>query len=159
MRGPWADAGRSWAPTWIWLPVYADLGLRALYIGDEAIIDAASFSLTGRRMRNVRQAVSGTRNAGVRTQILREAELDPRLRRALLDVAAAQRREFREFGFSMALGDMLTGAHPDCLLVVCRDRPGSRSPSSATFPVGKNTRFRSTRCAGCLAPLAACTGA
>jgi lysyl-tRNA synthetase class 2 len=75
-------------------------------------------------MRNVRQAVSRTRNAGVRTQILREAELDPRLRRALLDVAAAQRREFREFGFSMALGDVLTGAHPDCLLVVCRDRTG-----------------------------------
>jgi lysylphosphatidylglycerol synthetase-like protein (DUF2156 family) len=61
---------------------------------------------------------------GVRTQILREGELDRELRRALLDVAAAQRREFREFGFSMALGDVLTGAHPGCMLVVCRDRAG-----------------------------------
>ena len=49
--------------------LYARLGLRALYIGDEAVIDVPSFTLNGRHMRNVRQAVSRSRNAGVTTRM------------------------------------------------------------------------------------------
>ena len=34
-------------------------GLRALELGDEAVLDIDEFSLEGRAMRNVRQMVSG----------------------------------------------------------------------------------------------------
>lgn len=106
------------------LPIYRELGLRALYIGDEAIIDVAGFTLEGRRMRNARQAVNRSRNAGVTTELIREGDLDPVLREALLDVAASQRGDFREFGFSMALGDLLSGEDRDCLIVVSRGPDG-----------------------------------
>ncbi|HET6213170.1 MAG TPA: phosphatidylglycerol lysyltransferase domain-containing protein [Micromonosporaceae bacterium] len=106
------------------LPLYQRMGLRAIYIGAEAVINVDRYSLDGRRMRNVRQAVHRARNAGATTQILPERELDPALRRTLLGVASAQRAEHREFGYFMALGDLLTGAYPDCLIVVCRDRTG-----------------------------------
>jgi len=55
--------------------LYTRLGLRALYIGDEAVIDVPSFTLNGRHMRNVRQAVSCSRNAGVTTRMCREADI------------------------------------------------------------------------------------
>lgn len=103
---------------------YEALGLRTLYVGDEAVVPVAGFSLTGRRMRNVRQAVARTRRAGVRTSICRENELSRHLRRELLAVAAAQRGSAREFGFSMTLGDLLSGECSRCLVVVARDATG-----------------------------------
>ena len=106
------------------LPMYRSMGLRALYIGDEAIVDVAAFGLAGRRMRNARQAVNRSRNAGLTTEMLREGDVDPDLRQVLLDLAAKARVGQREFGFSMALGDLLTGEYPDCRIVVCRDRTG-----------------------------------
>lgn len=106
------------------LPLYRDHGLRSLYIGDEAIIDVPGFTLEGRRMRNARQGVNRSRNAGVTTRILRERELDPVLREALLDVAATQRGDFREFGFSMALGELLSGEDRDCVIAVSRGADG-----------------------------------
>lgn len=103
---------------------YRALGLRALYIGDEAVIEVGEFGLAGRRMRNARHAVNRSRNFGVTTELWREGELDDVLRRQLLAVAEVQRRDLPELGFSMALGDLLTGDHPDCLVIVCRDRAG-----------------------------------
>jgi lysyl-tRNA synthetase class 2 len=106
------------------LPRYQALGLHGLYFGDEAIVDVARFALAGRRMRNVRQAVSRTRNAGISTDLHREAELSPPLRADLLAIAAAQRGAGREFGFSMTLGSLFSGDHPHCLVVVARERGG-----------------------------------
>ncbi|MGI5201238.1 phosphatidylglycerol lysyltransferase domain-containing protein [Spirillospora sp. CA-108201] len=45
------------------LTLYRRFGMHVLYSGDEAIIDVAAFSLTSRRMRNVRQAVDRSRNS------------------------------------------------------------------------------------------------
>ncbi|TML54052.1 MAG: DUF2156 domain-containing protein, partial [Actinobacteria bacterium] len=39
-------------------PLWAQLGLRSLYLGDEAIVETASFSLEGRAIRKVRQSVT-----------------------------------------------------------------------------------------------------
>jgi lysyl-tRNA synthetase class 2 len=117
-------ARSGWRPAMVGVredrvPTYEVLNLHALYIGDEAVIDVQAFGLAGRVMRNVRQAVNRTYHAQLRTQILREGELSPGLREDLLAIAAAQRGEFREFGYSMALGDLLTGEHPDCLIILC----------------------------------------
>jgi hypothetical protein len=39
-------------------PTYEQLGLHSLYMGDEAIVETAAFSLEGRAIRKVRQSVS-----------------------------------------------------------------------------------------------------
>jgi lysyl-tRNA synthetase class 2 len=106
------------------LPIYEQLELRAIYIGDEAVVDVQTFALTGRAMRNVRQAVNRTHRAELSTEISREGDLDPRLREELLEIDAAQRGEAREFGYSMALGDLLSGQDPDLLVIVCRESGG-----------------------------------
>lgn len=104
------------------LPLFTHHGLRALYIGDEALLDVSTFSLAGRAMRNARQAVSRSHNAAITTQILREGAVGHALAYELFRIASAQHGNAREYGFSMALGDLLSGDHPDCVLVVARDR-------------------------------------
>lgn len=99
-------------------------GLKSVGIGDEVLLDVGEFSLASRRMRNVRQAVARTHNAGVRTRIVREGDLAPALRTELAEVSARWLRGSRERGFSMILDGLLTGAHPDCLLVIATDRAG-----------------------------------
>jgi len=122
-------ADRGLAPAvigarWDHVVLYARLGLRSLYIGDEAVIDVPSFTLDGRRMRNARQAVSRSRNAGISTRMYREADIAADLRRQLLAVDQAQHGDARETGFSMALGDLLNGVYPDCQVIVAIDRSG-----------------------------------
>jgi lysyl-tRNA synthetase class 2 len=73
-------------------------------------------------MRNVRQAVARTYNSGVTTTIVREGDLAAALRAELAEVSARWLRGSRERGFSMMLDGLLTGAHPDCLLVIACDR-------------------------------------
>ena len=107
------------------LHMYEAFGLRSIYIGDEAVVDVDAFTLEGRRMRNVRQSVNHTRRAGVTTEIHREAELDPRMRRALLRIAVAQRKDAPEYGYSMSMSDLLNGVHPDCVVVVARTADGT----------------------------------
>ena len=107
------------------MPVYETAGLRARYLGDEAVIDAESFTLDGRRMRGVRQAVNRTKNFGLTTELHREGELDPTLRRALVGISDRHLAGGRERGFSMALDGLLTGRDTDCVIAVCRDDQGT----------------------------------
>jgi lysyl-tRNA synthetase, class II len=107
------------------LPVYEAGRLRELYLGDEAIIDTAQFTLEGRAMRPVRQATNRTINHGIRCEIHREGDLDPTLRRALVGIADRHRGEHTERGFSMALDGLLEGRHPDALVTVARDAAGA----------------------------------
>ena len=104
--------------------IYQRYGLQAMYVGDEAIIDVDPFNLDGRQMRNARQAVARTEHTRVRTEFHREGDLDPRLRDELRAIADAHHAPSREFGFSMALGGLLSGDYPDCLVVVARDGTG-----------------------------------
>ncbi|MCD2188421.1 phosphatidylglycerol lysyltransferase domain-containing protein [Actinomycetospora soli] len=96
-----------------------EAGLDALELGDEAVVDVATFSLQGRAMRTVRQAVSRIKRAGYETTV-----------RRLRDVPAAELTELAacverwrggpdERGFSMALsrvGD--AEADPEAVVVV-----------------------------------------
>jgi lysyl-tRNA synthetase class 2 len=105
--------------------VYASARLRDLYLGDEAIIDTATFTLDGRDMRPVRQATNRTINHGITVEFHREGELDPTLRRALIGIADRHRGDNAERGFSMALDGLLEGRHPDALVTVARDAAGA----------------------------------
>ena len=57
------------------LPVYRRAGLRAWYIGDEAIVRPATFSLDGRPIRKVRQSVSRLEKSGYTATVLDVAEI------------------------------------------------------------------------------------
>lgn len=93
---------------------------RGLVIGDEAILGLASFSMESRRMRNVRQAVARTRNAGVRVTI---GPLDSQTAQELRPVLDDWLRGRPERGFAMNL-DAVLRPRPDCVFAIARDRAG-----------------------------------
>jgi lysyl-tRNA synthetase, class II len=96
------------------LPLYAAHGLHALYHGDEAIVDTASFTLEGRPIRKVRQSVHRLAQAGYDTRVLRPSALDSELRGELEAVARDWRGEAPERGFVMALDALFViGFAPD----------------------------------------------
>jgi lysyl-tRNA synthetase, class II len=106
------------------LPFYEQAGLRAFYIGDEAVVGTRRFSLEGRAIRKVRQAVSRVERAGYRTELRRVDELDAATIAELEAVSDAWRQGEPERGFSMAL-DSLVGEHlSDSVVVLARDSEG-----------------------------------
>ncbi|HTJ68219.1 MAG TPA: phosphatidylglycerol lysyltransferase domain-containing protein [Actinospica sp.] len=100
-------------------PLWQERGMRCIGIGDEVIVDTHAFTLHGRPMRNVRQAVRRTERAGLVTEVILERQLDPglagqlrRIHREWLGAAG------REHGFAMNLDAMAKGVHPDALVAV-----------------------------------------
>ncbi|MYV71756.1 DUF2156 domain-containing protein [Streptomyces sp. SID2131] len=93
-----------------------ETGLDALELGDEAVVDVADFSLSGRAMRNVRQMVKRIERNGYTTRVRRVRDLDDtelaRIRRA----AADWRGTDTERGFSMALGRIGTPGDGDAVI-------------------------------------------
>ncbi len=105
--------------------VYEDAGLRTLMIGDEAIIAVDGFTLKGREMRAVRQAVTRVGAAGYTLKVRRHAELTPAELAEVAELAERWRGEETERGFSMALnriGDPVDGR---CVLVSAHDAQGT----------------------------------
>jgi lysyl-tRNA synthetase, class II len=85
------------------LDEYRSLGLRAVYHGDEAVVDTARFSLDGRPIRKVRQSVHRLQHAGFTVRVLNAGEMDPELRAQLEAVEREWRGDAPERGFVMAL--------------------------------------------------------
>ncbi len=92
--------------------VWSQAGLRGMRVGEEAVVDLEAFTLTSRRMRNVRQAVNRTHNAGVRVTIGRLTEAEAERLRPVLDQWL---NGSRERGFAMNL-DRILMPNPDCLV-------------------------------------------
>ena len=127
----WPGAVEAWlrlADEHAWVPAvmgcgevggtaYRRAGLRVLEIGDEAVVDVGAFSLEGRTMRGVRQAVARVERAGFRTQVRRVADLDPVERERVRSAAASWRGGETERGFSMALGRFGEPEDDGCVLV------------------------------------------
>jgi lysyl-tRNA synthetase class 2 len=106
------------------LEVYASYGLHALYHGDEAVLDVASFSLEGRPIRKVRQSVSRLRQAGYRAEVLHPREIDARLRGELEGIARTWRGAEPARGFVMALDALFRLEDEDAVFVLGRDPDG-----------------------------------
>jgi lysyl-tRNA synthetase, class II len=103
---------------------YRKFGLDAIELGDEAIIEVPSFTLEGRSMRGVRQAVGRARRAGYGCEVVRQRDLDDATLTEARHAAVAFRQGSVERGFSMALSRFGDPADGDCLLVLCRDGEG-----------------------------------
>jgi lysyl-tRNA synthetase, class II len=94
-----------------------EAGLDALELGDEAIVEVADFSLEGRSMRGVRQAVARVERAGYTVRVRRAREMSAEEFAEVPRVAAAWRGAAVERGFSMALSRLGDPADGDCVLV------------------------------------------
>lgn len=103
---------------------YVDAGLRALSMGDEAIIDVADFTLEGRTMRPVRQAVTRVQRAGYHAEVVRHGDLSPETLSQYVHLAERWRGARTERGFSMALGRLGDQADARCVMVIARDADG-----------------------------------
>jgi len=112
------------------LPLWQNLSgagkhLTTVPIGRDVVIDIDKFDLSGRAKRNLRQAVQRTHNAGISTEIVAEAELTPELSAELYEVMLdSGKAATAERGFSMMLGDTLSGRYPGVWLIIARDRDG-----------------------------------
>jgi lysyl-tRNA synthetase class 2 len=117
---------------------YQKAGLDVVELGDEAIVDVAGFSLEGRAMRGVRQAVGRIRRSGYTCQVLRPGDISPAVLAESVACANALRDGNVERGFSMALSRF---GHPDdgdCVLVLCRDDQGTLRGLLQFVPWGRH---------------------
>jgi lysyl-tRNA synthetase class 2 len=107
------------------LDLYREHGLHALYHGDEAVVETASFSLEGRAVRKVRQSCSRLGAAGHRARVVRPSELDGALRAQLEEIARLWRGAEPERGFTMALDTLFRLDDDEALFVVGEDADGT----------------------------------
>jgi lysyl-tRNA synthetase, class II len=134
----WGDAIRTWldeAKAYGWAPAalgssergataFDRAGMECLELGDEAVVHAAEFTLSGRAMRGVRQAVARCERAGVTVAVARMRDLS----RAEIESVRMLADEWRdgavERGFSMALGRFGEGEDGDAVLVTATGPDG-----------------------------------
>jgi lysyl-tRNA synthetase class 2 len=123
------------------LDLWAPYGMRSIGIGDEVLLSPAEFGLSGRSMRNVRQAVRRTHNAGVTTEVLPEGELSETDRTLLRALATEAMGGVKERGFSMNMDGLLTGRHTLPVVVVARDAHGAPVGFQRYLPSASDRRL------------------
>ena len=102
-------------------PLYESLGLKTLYLGDEAVIELDRFSLEGRPIRKVRQSVTRLGKAGYTAELAHVGQLGPATVAEVEEVLERGRQGAPERGFSMAM-DSVCGNHClQTLVVLARD--------------------------------------
>lgn len=103
--------------------MWAGYGLSSVPIGRDVVLGREQFEISGRKYRNLRQAIQRSRNAGVTVDFSREGDLPAadvqELRRMLAGEGKTDSR-----GFSMILGRLFNGLEPDAVIAVARDRDG-----------------------------------
>jgi lysyl-tRNA synthetase, class II len=95
--------------------------LTALELGDEAIVNVADFSLSGRSMRNVRQMVNRVSKNGYVADVRRVGDIPPREIDAIVGAADSWRGSQTERGFSMALGRIGAPGDENCVLATATE--------------------------------------
>lgn len=120
----------GWSPGLIgasaeWLPIYDESGMRWLYLGDEAVVDVQHFTLEGKKMKGLRQAVSRLANKGYTVEFLDPATIDPARVPALVELMGMNRRGEDERGFSMMLGRLFDPKDTGLLLTVVSGPDGA----------------------------------
>ena len=147
----WPGAIETWlseARSFGWFPAvlsasedgaraYIAAGLKALPIGDEAIIDTDTFTLEGPTMQPVRRAVRRVQRAGYTITVRRHSDLTAE-QLAEIDLVAEQwRGDDTERGFSMALGRLGDPVDGDCVAVLAHDQDGQLRGVLSMVPWGR----------------------
>ena len=106
------------------LGLWEQAGMRSTYLGDEAVVETARFTLEGHANKKLRQGVNRAARAGHTFELRQLHELDAPTLGRLEEVSAAWRAGAPERGFSMAL-DVLGGEHQrDSVVAIARDAEG-----------------------------------
>ncbi|MDO5681714.1 MAG: bifunctional lysylphosphatidylglycerol synthetase/lysine--tRNA ligase LysX [Propionibacteriaceae bacterium] len=134
----WPDVIERWrheAAEYGWIPAvigasaagaraYAESGLRVFHLGDEAVLDAASFTLTGPSRRDLRRAVQRARREGLTVTARRQAQINADELETLRTLIDDWRHGDTERGFSMALNRVGDPADPTIVWVCAHDADG-----------------------------------
>ena len=107
------------------LPLYTEHGLKGTYLGDEAVLDCGRFHLEGHEMRPVRLPVQKLEERGFRFELIEETRADANTLAQLRRIATAQHPGEHEHGFTMALGEPVSGRNEGLLLAIARDASGT----------------------------------
>ena len=107
-----------------WLDLYRSFDLHPVCLGEEAIIDASTFSLEGPAMRNLRQTCNRLRRNGYAVTFHDPTELDSDQRREVLELADMSREGTVERGFSMTLSRLFDSADTGLMISIARDADG-----------------------------------
>lgn len=113
------DAFLEVAHTYGWVPAvvgtseegattWNQAGLRAMRIGDEAIISPATFNLDDPDLKPVRHTVTKLRAMGYTTRVRRHEDINPQELHSLIGLTDKWRQNGDERGFSMALSRLGT---------------------------------------------------
>jgi lysyl-tRNA synthetase class 2 len=138
-REAWPGAIDAWlaqARRYAWTPAvlaaseagalaYRRAGLDALELGDEAVLCTSTFSMDGREMRTVRQAVSRARRLGYRCTVSPLGELSSDEVTEVRAAATMWRHGRNERGFAMALGRLGDPSDLGCVMVRAWDHRGT----------------------------------
>lgn len=101
------------------LQAYREHGLHVLCAGEEAIVDPATFSLSGRPVRKLRQSVHRVGRRGWRAAVYEGREIGPALEQEIDDLEALWRSQRgRILGFAMSMGEFDLGIRPHDLYVL-----------------------------------------
>ncbi|HVV12581.1 bifunctional lysylphosphatidylglycerol synthetase/lysine--tRNA ligase LysX [Amycolatopsis sp.] len=147
----WPQAIAAWlaeAHTYGWMPgvlgasergarAYARAGLKALEIGDEAVLDVRDFRLSGPERRSVRQAVSRIERAGYTARVRRHADIPESEMDGLRAKAQQWRGADTERGFSMALSRLGDPSDGRCLMAEAYDSGGQLRGLLSFVPWGR----------------------
>ncbi len=104
--------------------VYRASGLHCTYLGDEAIVDVQEFSLAGKAMKGLRQAVGRIERSEVTAAFYSSAEVPAPVRERIEAMAQLSRRGSHERGFSMTLSRMFDPADTGVLVCVAAQPDG-----------------------------------
>ncbi len=92
------------------------IDLSALEFGDEAVLDTESFTLVGRRMRNLRHVVNRMHRANITVDMALVSDVSSQQRIVFQQCADRWRKGAIERGFSMALGRVCADIDPGALI-------------------------------------------
>lgn len=88
------------------LPLYLDIGLTLYKLGEEAVVDLTTFTLTGNRYKSLRQAVKRLERDGYSFSVIEADEVEPLLSR-LKEISDQwlEAKRCKEKGFSLGFFD------------------------------------------------------
>jgi lysyl-tRNA synthetase class 2 len=114
-----------WGTSDRYLSIYRTLRLATLCVGEEAIVDPASFTLEGRPVRKLRQSLHRLERRGWKIVACDGRDLDPGLEREIDRLELAWRTARRHMlGFAMGMGAFESAVRPGDLYLLARSPEG-----------------------------------